>query len=352
MKKEKKYLNLLTHARQPAFVVENGIVVHANNRAKKLGVHLMDQIHDFLTDPHVYSALSYGYLYTMISVGNEKYNAAIEKSNHHDIFYIDTSKQREQLRTLSLAADILKPSLSDALNAAETIQQAAAENDTATNQLPILNRSLHQLHRTICNFADIPDYYTKSTISIGSCDIAALTDNLMDKAKKYLKNVRIEYTGFVNSLHCLMDQEKIERTILNLLSNAIKFREPDTPVSVNCKRINNYIAISIENHCAQAPAVIHSRFFSTYRSASGNNHNLFGFGLGIPIAQSCAVAHDGCLIAEAPDDETIRVTLMIPIYISTEAVVHSHTIHSTDYCGEFDHFLTELSDILPASYYQ
>lgn len=349
----KDFCNLLERVNCPAFIAQEGIVAYANEDAQQLGIQAKAKVSSYLKNDDYYSLIKDGHIYTKLQINALEKNVAIERTEKYDIFYLDVNDRLAHLRTLSLAAQVLRGPLSDALNAVETMLITRPKSDVVQNEIPILNRSLHQLQRTICNFADIPDYDVKPTLTYEDSNITKFMYEVTEKAKTVLEqnNITLEYSGLNRPLYCLIDREKIERATLNLISNAIKFREPDTAIHVTLERVNNRIIISVTNSCQSASSIVHSKFFDQYCRSPGIGSTLFGMGLGIPLAQSCATAHGGALLADAPESDKIRVTMTFPIRIKTETTVRSTTLRGADYCGEFDHLLIELSDVLPPTFY-
>ena len=76
-----------------------------------------------------------------------------------------------------------------------------------------------------------------------------------------------------------------------------------------------------------------------------------GLGLGIPLIQCAAAAHNGTLLMDHPSADSVRFTLTLSTVSSGIPVVKT-PFPNFDYLGGWDHGLVELSDVLPASVFE
>jgi len=125
------------------------------------------------------------------------------------------------------------------------------------------------------------------------------------------KNITLQ----MNSAHNVdiqADKNQLKRLVLNLLDNAIKYTPSGGKVSIDLRQQKNTADIDISDTGIGIPEAelphIFDRFYRVDKSRSS-----IGFGLGLSIAQSIAMAHGGKIYARANHPQGTIFTISLPI---------------------------------------
>lgn len=118
-----------------------------------------------------------------------------------------------------------------------------------------------------------------------------------------------------NSAHTvdiLADKNQLKRLVLNILDNAIKYTPAGGKISVDLRQGKNSVDIDIADTGIGIPEKelphIFDRFYRVDKSRS-----TVGFGLGLSIAQSIALAHGGKIFARANLSQGTVFTVSLPL---------------------------------------
>ena len=214
-----------------------------------------------------------------------------------------------------------------------------------------MHRSLHQLLRLVGNMSDAARYRENPTASREVRDIAAVLDEIFEKAAAMaqLAGIKVRYQGIAAPILCPVDSEKLERGIYNLLSNAIKFSEPGAAIEAKLTRRGNRLSLTVRDAGCGIASALQGSLFSRYRRQPGFEDPRHGLGLGMVLIRAAAAAHGGTVLTQTSDSGT-DITLTFSLAKATEQL--RSPILRVDYAGERDHSLVELSDILPPECYK
>lgn len=118
-----------------------------------------------------------------------------------------------------------------------------------------------------------------------------------------------------NSAHTadiFADKNQLKRLVLNILDNAIKYTPSGGRISIDLRQGKNSVDIDIADTGIGIPESdlphIFDRFYRVDKSRS-----TIGFGLGLSIAQSIAMAHGGKISAKANFPQGTVFTISLPI---------------------------------------
>ena len=119
----------------------------------------------------------------------------------------------------------------------------------------------------------------------------------------------------LNSAHTadiLADKNQLKRLVLNILDNAIKYTQPGGKIFMDLRQEKDSVDIDITDTGIGIPESelphIFDRFYRVDKSRSS-----IGFGLGLSIAQSIAMAHGGKIYAKANVPQGTIFTISLPV---------------------------------------
>ena len=125
------------------------------------------------------------------------------------------------------------------------------------------------------------------------------------------KNITLQFNS-AHTVDILADKHQLKRLILNILDNAIKYTPPGGKISIDLRQQKDSTDIDIIDSGIGIPEkelpFIFDRFYRVDKSRSS-----IGFGLGLSIAQSIAMAHGGKIYAKANSPRGTIFTISLPI---------------------------------------
>ncbi len=330
---------------RPGFFVSNGKIIFANSFAKKRMVELTSNIQDLLiTGKQEYEEFTDGCLYLTLQVAGTVYEASVTNVGGLHLFLMDAGPSRSELQALALAATQLRRPLSKIVIAVEQVE--------TTGPLPFqqIQQGLFQLQRMIGNMSDAAQLQDRS-INMSTQDICSVFDEILEKASALLADsgVTLQYTLPDRSIYMRTDKALLERAIYNLLSNAAKFAPQNTIIEAKVIRKGHMLHFMVSGPNASANE-LPSNLFTRYLREPGLEDSRNGIGLGMVFVHGAAFAHNGTVLIEKRESNTIRITMTMEIRKSAEATVRSRVLMSDLYGGR-DQALVELSDVLPSSLY-
>ena len=338
--------DLLDLMLQPGFYVEKNRIIRLNAAAQgqllSVGMDIRPLIVSGLAE---YEAFTEGLLYLQLQLPCRKLGASVTKHRGMDVFMLDTEESDSALQALSLAARELREPLS-----AIMVITSGLESES-TEQLALLNRSLHQMLRLISNMSDagrtLPPSRQETT------DIGALFSEFFEKASLLAEaaGVTIRYQGLKESVFCLADPEQLERAVLNLISNALKFAPAGGHIDASLTKSGKMLRFRIQDNGPGFAQNLLGSVFHRYLRQPCIEEGRIGLGLGMVLVRSAAANHGGTVLIDQPKEGCARVTMTLSIRQNPPGMLRSPVMR-VDYTGEQDHALVELSDCLPASLYQ
>lgn len=332
----------------PCFCVKDGRILQCNPAAQRLPLPLGGEVLPLLTTgQEEYAAFQGGSLYVTMDISGTLFGAEIERRGALDIFLLEGPEETRELRALALAAADLRLPLAGILASAQALAEQVGEGGTA--QAAALNRGLAQMLRIIGNMSAASSGLSHPAL----VEITGVFREIFEKAQQMLDPIGIclRYHGPETTLYCLADTQELERAVLNLLSNAAKFTPKGGSITASLSRQGRMLRLCIQDTGSGIAEELRGSVFRRYLRQPAIEDSRFGIGLGMVMVRSAASHHGGAVLIDQPPQGGTRVTLTLAIRQDTPTQLRSPLLR-VDYAGERDHCLIELSEVLPAEYYQ
>lgn len=346
---EQEYSNnpLLELLAQPAFCVKDRRIIQANEAARQRSVNVGEPLDKYLLDnPEVYDQFTGGCLFLTIHILDLAYSTAVTRMVGFDLFVMenitDIAKQ-----ALALAAQQLRQPLNTVF--------CIADDMTNRKQAEQLTQGLNQIHRMICNMADLGRYTNGSAYLSEATDISAVFDETIEKAQTLLAKAgfKLHYTALPEMVVGMADREMLERAIYNLLSNAAKYSPKGSPLEARLVRNGKLLCFTLRDHGEGIPPNILEQAFFRFLREPTIEDSRHGLGIGLALVASTAACHKGTVLIDQPEDGGTRITMTLTITPCTDNTLHSPVrTPLVDYSSGHDHGLLEFSEILPAKAYR
>lgn len=337
---------MLAHISAPAFLVENSIIIATNASATHHMVTTGTKIEDILSNGiEEYQNFQGGSLFLSICIHGIVYNCTITQLQHYQLFTLEENESREQLQAFALAAQQISIPLSDIYLIASRLSGISEEDKS------VIMQNLSRLQRIIGNMSDA----AKNLIppeQMNTQELCSIFEEALEKASALLlhSGIVLQYSLPQHQIFSLAEPEMLKRAVYNLLSNAAKYASVNTSIYAELKQINHRLYFTVTNQ--QDPTCpIPGDLFHRYARLPGLENPKHGMGLGIAIVQAAALAHNGTVLVEQPDSQSLRITMSIAIRKAKGNTVRSVILKPDIYGGQ-DQALIELADILPNHLYK
>lgn len=343
----REFLNMMV---LPGFCVEQGKILFANAAALECMIPEGGDIDSLLhTGKEAYESFQGGCLYLTLEICGELWDASVIRMGQQDLFLLERSAENGELQALALAAVQLRGPLAGISSIADSLQSLAADARMEAS-LAQLNQRLYQLHRLVNNMSDAGTHGPR--LGEETVNICAMVEGLLEKAAAMAEytGIHLQYTVPSSPVFTLCQVQKLERAIWNILSNALKFTPKGGSIEVSLKQLGKQMHLTVTDSGSGIAQQVRGSLYRRYTRQPGLEDSRYGLGLGMVLIRSAAACHGGTVLIDQPAGAGTRVTVTLAIRPDTAGTLRSPLLH-TDYAGELDHGLIELSDVLPPELY-
>jgi signal transduction histidine kinase len=205
----------------------------------------------------------------------------------------DTEQQREASENLGVIAHEIRTALASALGAVELLQQMELAGGGPPVEL--LQRSLRRVTGVVDNVLTHASFSVSLRPRLATLSLRkALEEAALDgSAQAQAKGIDVVVTA-AEDLAMDADARLLRSAVANLLDNALKFSPPKSTVNIRASRTPGHMLVEIEDACGGLPPGRADDVFKL-EAQRGQGETETTFGLGLPIAQQAARAHNGTL---------------------------------------------------------
>lgn len=344
MEKSNKSASMIHMFSYPVFCVKNGIITEANHYAQQhlipVGASIDDLLEDSLREYKDFCGCS---LSLTLHIAGAAVPAVAIRFGDADVFHLYGESANEGIRAMALVAQELNNPLTELLNIAE-------ESKTEPNGSK-LRKSLYELQRITSNISAVNAYAHGRPYGMEIRNITAIFHDVLEEANQLVRLAgrHLVYQCPKEAIYCPVDMDILEKALYNLISNAVTGSPEKSTILVNVVTFGDRLRFSIQN--ADNGLGDGVDLFSRYMRAPQIEDGRHGVGLGIPIAQLAASTHNGTLLMDRPEADTIRFTLTISTRTNDGDILRSPVIQ-IDTLGGLRRSYVELADVLPASAFE
>lgn len=340
-------LDMIPH---PGFCVKDHQITQVNQAAHAMCIAVGEDIHSLmLTGKEEYDNCSWKGMSLTLSIHGHVHSATVAKTENGDIFLLEPDAVQEHFRSFALTAMALRGQLDSVMLNAEMMGSFLPSTEDAVSCDRRMNRSLLRLMRTICNMSDAERFVSSCHMQMQN--ICSLLRELLMHAQPLVEDSGLALTWQLpnEDIWCQIDPEQLERSFWNLISNSMKFTPKGGYIQVSLTRRGKLLLLSVEDSGCGISQDIQASLFRRYLRQPGIEDIRYGLGLGMVLVRAAAHHHGGTVFVDHPTGTGARITMTLTIRQSTD-VLRSPLFHP-DYAGGWDHRLLELSDCLPAQWY-
>lgn len=341
---------ILELVNQPAFLTKEGKLYWCNAAARQ-ALHEGLPVCDLMEDHGALFSLwdRQGTLQLPLVLGGEDYDASVCAVEEGELFVAScrTKRQYEAADVMMGLSATLRRTLQTMLNAARSLFDEMGSSPEAAQ----MNRALYQLVRLCSQYSDGGQL-------LGRCrsahrrpvDMDTFFDDFATALKPLLKSTgrTFRYMPLKGSVRADIDAELMERALYNLISNALQYTPDGGEICLQAERRERSLLVRISDTGEGIPPQVLATLFERFDTLEGDGRR--GAGLGLPIAREIIRLHGGTMTVTADaQGKGTTVTFALPL-IPAPLELRSRTLRY-DYCGDLNHSLVELSDVLPTELY-
>jgi signal transduction histidine kinase len=151
--------------------------------------------------------------------------------------------------------------------------------------------------------------------------------DLHEVIRKIVKNIRIlvdrqegrlETDLAASQTKVEADESHLTNVFLAVFDNAIKYSQGKPEIRVSTVNSGGTVITAIEDTgIGMTPEVSRKIFDKFYRVASGNIHNVKGFGLGLSYAKAIVMAHGGEITVRSEPGKGSRFEIVLPVKLQS-----------------------------------
>ncbi len=233
------------------------------------------------------------------------------------------------------------------LAAAQLAPADAREKDPQLDaRAAILDQSYYQLLRLVNSLSAAAYLQNDDPLPLQDRDIVALVGDICARTAGLapLLGLEVRFVCAMERHICALHPDALEQLVYHLLSNALKFTPAGGTVTVELRRSQGRLLLSVTDTGCGIPPERLPTLFDRYLNPLEQDPLPHGLGLGLPLCRRIAQGHGGTLMAESHPGKGSRFTLSLPDRQVGTAVQDV----AFDYAGGFNRTLLALADALPS----
>ncbi|MDO5717907.1 MAG: ATP-binding protein [Tissierellia bacterium] len=251
-----------------------------------------------------------------------KFNIRADESSNDEIgklastmnFITDNINKKEQLKNdfISSISHELRTPLTSIKGWAITLQDEVEEGSLLKDGLSIIEKESDRLKIMVDELLDF-SRFTAGRIELSKEDtnftnlVKSIYKQLMPRAKKSGIDMILNYDS--ESIHAVIDRNRIRQVMINLLDNSLKFTENEGVIITNIfEKDENVVAEVIDTGIgidSEEIALITGKF---YKGKNSNSHT----GLGLSICEEIVKLHGGNMVIESKINEGTKIAVILP----------------------------------------
>ena len=140
-----------------------------------------------------------------------------------------------------------------------------------------------------------------------------VADNIILFSKEAMRKEVLLINNVSDSLTAYFDRNMIQTVVRNLVSNAIKFSKAGDRITIDSKRIEIFISISVQDTGVGIPEEkVHKLFKKNKNFTTYGTDNEKGSGLGLELCYELVVKNRGTIVVSSVEGEGTTIVFELP----------------------------------------
>lgn len=164
-------------------------------------------------------------------------------------------------------------------------------------------------------------YLESSAMEAGKICCSPVLFDIQELLKEVIGDLYLlhpDYIIFLRPGQCVevyADRDKIAQVLQNLLGNAIKYSSPIDVITVNFKKIENYVQVTIEDHgIGIETGNLENIFDRFYRVEDENGKAVKGYGIGLYLCKEIIKQHNGDIWLKSKVNKGSKFYFTLPLH--------------------------------------
>jgi PAS domain S-box-containing protein len=189
-------------------------------------------------------------------------------------------------------------------------------NEKQKKFLDIANRNVDRLGTLINDVLDFQKLEAgKMNLNIQENDIGQIVSEVHETMALFAQKNKVELVSELpeDLPKAKFDRAKIIQVLTNLISNAVKFTPANGMASVNVRRQNDELVISVHDTGMGIPKEELPKIFERFYRVNRPDKQIQGTGLGLAIVHKIVMMHSGRIEVESEVDQGTTFTIFLPL---------------------------------------
>ena len=267
-----------------------------------------------------------------IEIKNRRKIELLEIAKEKEIIQLEMAKEKEMLESkieffTHVAHEIRTPLTLIKIPLAKLIRKLKG-NQEVEDSLGIINRNstlLVQLTNQLLDFRQLE--INKFQLSFKQFEITTLVQEACSGFATLAEENSISLSLHLpkSQLYAMIDVDAFNKIIYNIFSNAVKYAENKISISLHPRfRDNHSFTIQVKNDGYLIPEPLREKIFEPFYRIKESEVQT-GTGIGLALASSLALLHNGCLTLEPSEDNMNVFSLTLPLSSETENRLQANT---------------------------
>lgn len=195
--------------------------------------------------------------------------------------------------------------------------------DTQKEFIGTINQEIIRLQGMVNDILDFSRMEANAQMEKSLNSIYEVVDTCVEQVQALTKehNLTISVSKEENIPEFLFNYDGIERALTNLLSNAIKYSPENSTITVNLKKVDDNVEITVTDQgCGIAPE-FQKKIFDRFYRVENNIHTVKGTGLGLHLVkQTIEKYHDGKVFVRSQVGKGSTFGIVLPICLIQESI--------------------------------
>jgi two-component system, OmpR family, sensor histidine kinase SenX3 len=204
------------------------------------------------------------------------------------------------------------------VGALAVLAEALAEMDDPKAIRRLADKMVGEAHRAARTIDDLLELSRTELGGAAATDVVSVTQVVEDavaraQAAAEQHSIRVSVAYGQGDLHVLGSHRQLVSAVANLLENAVKYSDDGSNVTVESRRLREWIEIAVTDTGVGIPARDIDRIFERfYRVDRARSRDTGGTGLGLSIVRHVATNHSGDVTVQSREGEGSVFTIRVP----------------------------------------
>lgn len=292
---------------------------------------------EIIVSPPFWASVWAYILYSFIISGSiiyliRNYHKNINRKNQRKIELLEIEKEKEiyqaKIEFFTYVTHEIRTPLTLIKAPLEDLMKKSEEIPALQDNLVTMEKNTNRLLELTNQLLDFRKTETKGfSLNFVNTNISKLLEDtyLRFKSTAELKQRQMQIHLPENPLYAYADPEALNKIISNLLDNAVKYADQKIEVELNVSESNTEsFTIVVKNDGNPIPLNMQEKIFEPFFRIDDNNEG--GTGIGLPLAKSLALLHEGTLSFHADHSNFNVFILTLPVHHEKEFKVYQEPL--------------------------